>query len=94
MWARRILRAFSCGGMGKGSKYRNVSLMNKTILHIKKYLKVFHPGPDMPDHVHFHMLRKTRAMNLYQEGCPLPYIQQLLEHESISTTSGSMRLLP
>ena len=42
----------------------------------------------MPDDVHFHMLRKTRAMSLYQEGCPLSYIQQMHGHENISTTSG------
>jgi site-specific recombinase XerD len=112
--------------LGKGSKYRNVPLMNKTILHIKKYLEEFHPESDMqaplfyavthgkqhqlsddtvqnmlkkyadksrakvhmPEYIHFHMLRKTRAMDLYQEGCPLPYIQQLLGHKNISTTSG------
>ena len=37
---------------------------------------------------HYHMLRKTRAMSLYQEGCPLSYIQQMLGHKNISTTSG------
>ncbi len=112
--------------LGKGSKYRNVPLMEKTILHLEKYMEEFHVEMDlqkplfyakthgidhclsddtlqmllkkhacqcrkivhMPDNVHFHMLRKTRAMNLYQTGCPLSYIQQLLGHESISTTSG------
>ena len=42
----------------------------------------------MPSSVHFHMVRKTRAMSLYQESCPLSYIQQMLGHENISTTSG------
>ena len=112
--------------LGKGTKYRNVPLMSKTIEHLNTYLEEFHPvinmdtplffatthgiiHPlsddtmqnllkkytnksrsviEMPKDVHFHMLRKTRAMDLYQAGCPLAYIQQLLGHESISTTSG------
>lgn len=56
---------------------------------LKKYTeKCRVNGIHMPANVHFHMLRKTRAMNLYQEGCPLSYIQQMLGHENISTTSG------
>lgn len=112
--------------LGKGTKYRNVPLMSKTIEHLTAYLKEFHairkmdmplfyatthgvkhPLSDdtmqnllkkyadisrntikMPEEIHFHMLRKTRAMDLYQAGCPLSYIQQLLGHENISTTSG------
>ena len=32
--------------LGKGSKYRNVPLMNKTISHVKKYLAEFHKDMD------------------------------------------------
>lgn len=56
---------------------------------LKKYTeKCRNEGIDMPSSVHFHMVRKTRAMSLYQESCPLSYIQQMLGHENISTTSG------
>lgn len=114
--------------LGKGRKYRNIPLLEKTILHVRRYLKEFHESDlksdaplfyskthgeihslssdtfekmikryadqcraawyPMPDHVHCHMIRKTRAMDLYREGVPLGHIQQLLGHENISTTSG------
>lgn len=113
--------------LGKGRKYRNIPLMDKTVRHLKSYMKDYHAenkqdrplfyarthgeihplshdtvekmiklyseqceeaGTSMPEKPHCHMIRKTRAMDLYKNGMPLAHIQQLLGHESMSTTSG------
>lgn len=113
---------------GKGNKVRSVPLMDKTILHLLEYLRMFHPqypqngddylfytlirgrkqamSPDnvsvfvkkyasqakehcqeIPDKIHAHLFRHSRAMHLYQSGIPLSYIKDFLGHVSSTTTS-------
>lgn len=42
--------------------------------------------PSIPDRVHPHMMRHTRAMHLYQDGVALTLISEFLGHAQIETT--------
>jgi site-specific recombinase XerD len=42
--------------------------------------------PSVPDHVHPHMFRRTRATQLYQNGVSLPLVSRLLGHATLETT--------
>lgn len=54
---------------------------------IKKYAKkIKQKNTDMPERIHPHMLRKSRAMHLYRAGMPLALLAEFLGHEDPQTT--------
>lgn len=56
---------------------------------IKKYGKeAKRINPDIPDKVHPHMFRRSRATHMYQDGIPVELISRMLGHASIETTMG------
>lgn len=42
--------------------------------------------PEVPAHIHPHMLRHSRAMGLYRMGMPMPLLSQYLGHAQVETT--------
>jgi len=110
---------------GKGNRERTVMLTERSVGHLKEYIRVHHANSsheaflfsttikgktdkmssgnvqrllkqygsiarencaDMPESVHPHMLRRTRATNLYQDGVPLELISAALGHAKMETT--------
>lgn len=54
---------------------------------INKYVELIRPEhPDLPQHVHPHMFRRTRATSLYQNGVELELVSRILGHSSTQTT--------
>ena len=92
----RYLKEFHLTGSNNDPLFYTVTygklhkLSNDTLEKmIKRYAQLCSTKEiSMPTVSHCHMIRKTRAMDLYQNGVPLTHIQQLLGHENISTTSG------
>lgn len=52
---------------------------------------------EVPERVHPHLIRHTRAMHLYRSGMPLSYVAEFLGHASMNTTeiyaSASVEML-
>ena len=112
---------------GKGGKVRTVPIMDKTLMHLRQYISIYHtsriynadfhlfytvingiPKPfsdrrvrdivkeygirarekslEVPDNVHPHMFRHSRAMHLYQHGMDLTLVSQWLGHSNLETT--------
>lgn len=42
--------------------------------------------PEVPEHIHPHMMRHTRAMHLYRSGMPMVLLSQYLGHSQVETT--------
>jgi len=54
---------------------------------IKKYARSAKERcPEIPERMHAHLFRHSRAMHLYQSGIPLSYIKDFLGHVSATTT--------
>ena len=74
------------GMYGKEKKAISVDTINNLISQsIESCMK---KGIEFPKRCISHMIRKSRAMHLYERGVPLPHIQQILRHKSLNTTSG------
>jgi site-specific recombinase XerD len=54
---------------------------------IDKYAEIIRPNyPHLPDKIHPHMFRRTRATNLYQSDIELELVSRILGHSSTQTT--------
>ena len=54
---------------------------------INKYADIIRPfHPDLPERVHPHMFRRTRATDLYQSNIELELVSRILGHSSTQTT--------
>lgn len=58
--------------------------------NVQRFMKDYEQSARItkPDllHLHPHLLRRTRAMHLYQAGMPLPLVSEWLGHSNIETT--------
>ena len=54
---------------------------------LNKYAEQIRPDhPDLPEHIHRHMFRRTRATGLYRSGVEMEMIAVILGHASTETT--------
>ena len=112
---------------GKGNKERRIQLTDKSAMHLREFLKIYHQesspeeylfsttikgrrermsvanvqrivkkyadevraqGIILPESVHCHMFRRTRATNLYQDGVDIELVAIILGHARTDTTKN------
>lgn len=73
------LNNFSYLFIGNKNDKANVKMISHVIEKYSKLSKI-------NKNIHPHCLRHTRAMHMLEAGVPLPYIRDILGHESITTT--------
>lgn len=92
----RYLDVFHCGEAQHSEQYlfysqRNGLKCRMTTENARKIMKSYVPEakqscPDVPEHLHPHLWRHSRAMHLYQHGMDLSLISQWLGHTRMETT--------
>jgi len=68
------------GDIGKMSEANVERFLQQYATQVRKIC------PAMPESVYPHMLRRTRATNLYQNGIELPLVSRILGHAQLETT--------
>jgi site-specific recombinase XerD len=67
--------------------HKNKMSPDTVALFMSKYGKLSkEKHPEMPSHIHPHMLRHTRAIHLYRNGMPLELVSQFLGHSQLETS--------
>lgn len=66
------------------SNHITASSVQKIIKKVAKRLR--EKNIDLPESVHPHMFRRSRATHLYQDGIPLEQISRMLGHSQVETT--------
>jgi site-specific recombinase XerD len=66
---------------------RNPMSADTVAVFMEKYGKMARQScPEVPERVHPHMMRHTRAMHYYHDGMPLIMLAEILGHADIQTT--------
>jgi hypothetical protein len=62
-----------------------ISSLQKSVYIVRKYKVVRGSVPQLP-HLHPHLMRHSRAQNLYSAGMPLPLVSEWLGHSDMEVT--------
>lgn len=67
---------------------RNPMSEDNVSIFLKKYAREARKScSEVPEKIHCHLLRHTKAMDMYKSGIPLTYIKDFLGHASLDTTN-------